>query len=71
MMSWTYSFGNQERLYLRGQFTFLKNTNRLNKLWRECQYLSAFDGRFAMVLQKKKQQSFESAEGFNMIYCGI
>lgn len=62
----TYSFGDQDRLYLRGQFTFLKNTNRLNQLWRGCSYLSELDGRFARVLQGKEQLSFESAVRFSI-----
>lgn len=60
----TYGFGDQERLYLRGQFTFHKNDpEKINQLWRRCEYLSKMDERFADVLSGKSQIRFESAEG--------
>ena len=59
----TYGFGDQDRLYLRGQFTFHKNNNKINQLWRSCEYLSHMDKRFANVLRGEQQFRFESAEG--------
>ena len=60
----TYGFGDQNRLYLRGQFTFHRNDpEKINQLWRGCDYLSHMDTRFANVISKKKKLSFESAEG--------
>ncbi len=60
----TYGFGDQNRLYLRGQFTFHRNDPiKVNQLWRGCDYLSHMDSRFAKVIEKKKKLSFESAEG--------
>ena len=60
----TYGFGDQHRLYLRGQFTFHRNDpETINQLWRECDYLSHMDTRFANVLSKKQTLSLESAEG--------
>jgi len=60
----TYGFGDQNRLYLRGQFTFHRNDpEKVNQLWRGCDYLSHMDSRFAKVISKKKKLSFESAEG--------
>ena len=41
----TYSFGDQDRLYLRGQLTFMKNSDKVNQLWRECDFLSNMDER--------------------------
>lgn len=57
----TYGYGDQDRLYLRGQFTFHKNEQKINQLWRECQYLSEMDVRFARVKQGIDKLSFESA----------
>jgi hypothetical protein len=60
----TYGYGDQERLYLRGQFTFHKNDkDRINQLWRSCTYLSKMDERFAAVMTGKESLHFESAEG--------
>jgi hypothetical protein len=60
----TYGFGDQYRLYLRGQFTFHKNDpEKINQLWRRCDYLSKMDQRFADVLSGESQIRFESAEG--------
>lgn len=60
----TYGFGDQDRVYLRGQFTFHRNDpHRVNQLWRACDYLSGMDQRFADVLSGEKHLQFESAEG--------
>lgn len=59
----TYSYGDQDRVYLRGQFTFHKNTQKVKQLWRDCEYLSKMDVRFADVLSGKKKLRVESAEG--------
>ncbi|CAB9510131.1 expressed unknown protein [Seminavis robusta] len=59
----TYGFGDQNRVYLRGQFTFHKNTPKINQLWRKCDYLSRLDQRFGNVLAGKQKLKFESAEG--------
>lgn len=56
----TYGFGDQDKLYLRGQFTFHRNDpKRINQLWRHCKYLSEMDIRYA----HPKKFKFESAEG--------
>ncbi len=56
----TYGFGDQDKLYLRGQFTFHRNDpNYINQLWRHCKYLSEMDVRYAHTQSLK----FESAEG--------
>jgi len=59
----TYGYGDQHRLYIRGQFTFMKNNDRMNEIWKGCAYLSKLDERFAHVLQGQTKMSFESAEG--------
>jgi len=59
----TYGFGDQRRLYLRGQFTFHKNNPKINQLWRGCDYLSDMDKRLGDVVRGKKEYHFESAEG--------
>jgi hypothetical protein len=56
----TYGFGDQDKLYLRGQFTFHRNDPQtINQLWRHCKYLSEMDVRYA----HPKSLKFESAEG--------
>jgi hypothetical protein len=59
----TYSFGDQSRLYARGQFTFHRNTDKISTIWRSCSYLADLDERFAKVMISKDQMHFESAEG--------
>lgn len=59
----TYGFGDQDRIYLRGQFTFHRNNDKINQLWRKCDYLSDMDVRFADVISGKQHLRFESAEG--------
>jgi hypothetical protein len=60
----TYTFGDQQRLYLRGQFTFHKNIPAtVNQLWRECSYLSHMDVRFDKIVQHTQKYHVESAEG--------
>jgi hypothetical protein len=59
----TYGFGDQERLYARGQFTFHKNVPRINQLWRSCEYLTDLDVRFSNIVKGKAKFRLESAEG--------
>jgi len=59
----TYSFGDQDRVYLRGQFTFHKNIDRINQLWRGCEYLSQADVRYSKLMKGSEQFKLESAEG--------
>ncbi len=61
----TYGFGgDQQKAYLRGQFTFHKNEMELiNMLWSDCDYLYNFDERFWRFLTKEEQYKLESAEG--------
>ena len=55
----SYGFGDQDKLYLRGQFTFHRNDPEyINQIWRHCKYLSEMDIRYAHHPGK-----FESAEG--------
>jgi len=57
----TYGFGDQDKLYLRGQFTFHRNDYKyINQLWRHCKYLSEMDIRYS---KNTKNIKFESAEG--------
>lgn len=59
----TYGFGDQDRVYLRGQFTFHKNAKGVNQIWRLCDYLSDMDKRFSQVISGEANLHFESAEG--------
>jgi hypothetical protein len=59
----TYGFGESDRVYLRGQFTIHRNDpHTINQLWRECDYLSKMDERFAEILAGVSKLNFESAE---------
>lgn len=57
----SYGYGDQDRVYLRGQFTFHKNSATVNNIWRRCAYLSELDYRFEN--HSDKRLHFESAEG--------
>ncbi|GMH63520.1 hypothetical protein TL16_g03733 [Triparma laevis f. inornata] len=60
----TYSHGDQGSVYLRGQFTFHKNVDAVNNVWRHCDYLSDLPGRYNLRKgEKKAKYRFESAEG--------
>lgn len=59
----SYGFGDQDRVYLRGQFTFHKNNDKINQLWRGCEYLSEADVRYSKLLKGSEQFKLESAEG--------
>jgi hypothetical protein len=60
----TYTYGDQHRLYLRGQFTFHKNdAQKVNQLWRHCSYLTAMDERFSAIVHNGRHYHVESAEG--------
>lgn len=58
----TYSYGDQYRVYIRGQFTFHKNNDKINNIWRSCDYLSMMDHRMLKIV-KEKRFALESAEG--------
>jgi len=59
----TYGYGDQDRAYLRGQFTFHKNTAKTRQIWRGCSFLSEIDKRFARAAAGEEKLQFESAEG--------
>ena len=59
----TYGFGDADRAYLRGQFTMHRNdASHINQLWRDCDYLSKMDERFAKVISGATKFKLESAE---------
>lgn len=59
----TYGFGDADRAYLRGQFTMHRNDpSKINQLWRDCDYLSKMDKRFADILSGAAKIHIESAE---------
>uniref|UniRef100_A0A7S3P8D9 Uncharacterized protein n=1 Tax=Amphora coffeiformis TaxID=265554 RepID=A0A7S3P8D9_9STRA len=59
----TYGYGDQERLFVRGQFTMHRNDPEVvNQLWRPCTYMSEIDERFFGVANGEKYR-FESGEG--------
>ena len=59
----TYSYGDQERVYLRGQFTFHRNKEIINNIWRKCAHLSEMDLRYESVLAGEEKLQLVSAEG--------
>jgi hypothetical protein len=59
----TYGYGDQDRLFVRGQFTMHRNDPvEINQLWRPCSYLSDLDERFASIANGTPYK-FESGEG--------
>lgn len=70
----SYSFGDNYRLYLRGQLTIVRNTPLTNSLWKECHHLSSLGTRLDSFVhsseatsqdsnQKNHGWRFQSAEG--------
>lgn len=59
----TYSYGDQERVYLRGQFTFHRNNENINNIWRKCTHLSEMDLRYENILAGEEKLQLVSAEG--------
>ena len=47
----TYSFGDQEALYLRGQWTVHRNEPRVSSVWQRCEHLA---GQLQKELGSKK-----------------
>ncbi|CAN0328483.1 unnamed protein product, partial [Ectocarpus sp. 8 AP-2014] len=58
----TYSFGDQQRAYLRGQLTVHKSILKVNHIWRGCPHLSNYYRRIERTMETK-QYNLESAEG--------
>jgi len=59
----TFGYGDQYRLYMRGQLTVHRNNDKVNLLWRSCDYLSKMDERFAKIMDQTEHFQSESAEG--------
>ena len=59
----TMSFGDNNILYMRGQFTLHKNTPAMLNLWKGCDYLSKIGTRLEKFVEKHKKWDFHSAEG--------
>ena len=69
----TFGFGDQQRLYVKGQFTMHKNTDAVRTLWEDCRYLSHLDERWYNLIKSSSNQEggsssstsfqLESAEG--------
>ena len=67
---YTSSFGDSNRMYLRGQFTIFRNTPLINNLWRQCDYFTAILNRMDTyyntehdVNSRTKGWRLQSAEG--------
>lgn len=67
---YTSSFGDSNRMYLRGQLTIFRNTEFINNLWRNCNYFITIIERLSIYYQtehnkhsKTKGWKFQSAEG--------
>ncbi len=60
----TSSFGDNYRLYMRGQLTIHKNSHRVNNLWRQCRHLREYNARLReFVARGGMAWHFHSAEG--------
>ena len=61
---YTSSFGDNFRLYMRGQLTIHKNNKYVNNIWRNCRHLSHLTRRFKSFRDSGfKVWEFQSAEG--------
>lgn len=67
---YTSSFGDSNRMYMRGQLTIFRNTYFINNLWRQCSHLSSIITRMSRFFKserkmdtKSKGWRFQSAEG--------
>lgn len=61
---YTSSFGDNFRLYMRGQLAIHKNTEYVNNIWRGCHHLSHLTERFKSFRDSGfKVWKFQSAEG--------
>lgn len=61
---YTSSFGDNFRLYMRGQLTINRNDPYINNLWRSCLHLSNIQERLrAFANRKYDHWNFQSAEG--------
>lgn len=67
---YTLSFGDSNRMYLRGQLTIFRNEHFINNLWRKCTYFTTILKRMEIFYQsdfkknsKTKGWNFQSAEG--------
>jgi hypothetical protein len=59
----TLTFGDNNRLYMRGQMTVHKNKLSVNSLWKECAYLSHIGTRMENYFVEGGNWRFQSAEG--------
>jgi hypothetical protein len=60
----TSSYGDNYRLYMRGQLTIYRNTHQINRLWRECMHLRDFNRRLRDFAKSGYAEwGFQSAEG--------
>ena len=66
---YTVSFGDNERYYMRGQLTIMRNSEKTNNLWRKCHDLAHIGERlhhfYTHANHSKRMDGwrFESAEG--------
>jgi hypothetical protein len=61
----TVSFGDNNRLYMRGQLTILRNNEKVNSLWMQCEHLLHVGARLDRLFNQSKDRVwfFQSAEG--------
>lgn len=60
----TSSFGDNYRMYMRGQLTIHKNNPVVNSIWKYCPHLSSLGARVQRYLDSgNKTWTFQSAEG--------
>lgn len=60
----TFSFGDNYRLYMRGQLTIHRNSDEINSIWRKCRHFtSLFERLIKYKSNNYKHWNFESSEG--------
>ena len=63
---YTSSFGDTNRMYMRGQLTIIRNSDRVNDLWRKCQYFPTLTRRVDAFLQTYPKYADSRSKGWRL-----
>ena len=63
---YTSSFGDTNRMYMRGQLTIIRNSIRVNDLWRKCQYFPTLTHRIESFLATYPKHAHTRSKGWRL-----
>lgn len=63
---YTSSFGDTNRMYMRGQLTIVRNSEKVNDLWRKCTYFPTLTDRISVFLRTYKQHTTSRSKGWRL-----